>query len=392
MKFAATGRDLGSIREELSTLLERVTKAPLKPQQRLVILRYYLLPRLTHRLTLGPISSKTLLTLDRTIRSALRRWLALPHDVPTGFFYAPVEEGGLGVQCFRTTIPALRLTRYGKLAESTNSACVYATTKRMISATRTQADQLCMYKNQKIRSSKESQAFWTSMLHASFDGRPLMNCQNAKGSTSWLREGTSFLKGKEFIDLVKFHIGAMPNLTRLKRGREVSKRCRAGCESDESLGHILQRCHRTHHTRITRHDNILRHLEKRITEAGWKVMREPHFKTSMGTRIPDLVIKRENQAMILDVQVVGTRVSLADAHETKRKKYMIPDLIMSMEPRPTVSTVTLSYRGTWATQSVGVLRDIGLGPQDFKIMTIRCLQGGLHGFRTHQRTTSVRAE
>ncbi|XP_075534586.1 uncharacterized protein LOC142568593, partial [Dermacentor variabilis] len=67
--------------------------------------------------------------------------------------------------------------------------------------------------------------------------------------------------------------------------------CRASCDSDESLGHILQRHHQTHHTRITRHD-ILRHLKKRISES-----------------------------VILDAQVVGTRFPLSDAHAAKCSKY-----------------------------------------------------------------------
>lgn len=390
--FSATGRIQGPIRHELAALLQRVTKAPLKPQQRLVILRYYLIPRLTHRLALGPISAKTLTAIDRSIRASVRKWLMFPHDVPLGFFYASVEQGGLGICCLRTTIPALRTKRFGKMMYSRYTACAFAATKKTVVDAKHQAERLCLFKGRMINSSKESVTYWDAQLHASADGRPLAGCKNAKGSTFWLREGTSFLRGKEFIDLAKFHIGAMPNLTRLKRGRDVSKRCRAGCDADESLGHILQRCHRTHHTRIQRHDHIVRYLSKRLKEQGWDVKVEPHYATSQGTRIPDLVIKRDCQALILDVQVVGTRVALSQAHEIKTAKYKIPDLLMSMMPRPTVSSVTLSYRGVWATQSVGVLKDIGLGANDFKLITVRCLQGGLHSFRTHQHMTSVRTE
>ncbi|KAH7961301.1 hypothetical protein HPB52_007316 [Rhipicephalus sanguineus] len=96
----------------------------------------------------------------------------------------------------------------------------------------------------------------------------------------------------------------MPNLTRLKRGRNVDKKCRAGCGSDELLGHILQKCHRTHHTRIARHDNIVTHVAKRLEENGWTVRNEARFKTSQGTQIPDLMIVRDQQPPILDAQVV----------------------------------------------------------------------------------------
>ncbi|KAH8026919.1 hypothetical protein HPB51_000150 [Rhipicephalus microplus] len=98
-----------------------------------------------------------------------------------------------------------------------------------------------------IGSAAAAHKYWTWNLHSSFDGRPLSQSPATPGSTGWLGEGTMFLKGSEFIDLVKFDIAAIPNLTRLKRGQNTSKRCHAGCDSPEPLGHILQRCHRTRH-------------------------------------------------------------------------------------------------------------------------------------------------
>ncbi|KAH7963846.1 hypothetical protein HPB52_023719 [Rhipicephalus sanguineus] len=49
--------------------------------------------------------------VPRVIRSPLRKWLALPQDTPLRFYYAAVEDGGLGVPCLRTTIPAMRAKR-----------------------------------------------------------------------------------------------------------------------------------------------------------------------------------------------------------------------------------------------------------------------------------------
>ncbi|KAH7975000.1 hypothetical protein HPB49_022616 [Dermacentor silvarum] len=150
----------------------------------------------------------------------------------------------------------------------------------------------------------------------------------------------------------------MPNLIRLKRGRDLPKRCRAGCDVNESFDHILQRCYHTHHTRIQRHDHIVRHLAKRLKELGRDVKVEPHYTTSQGTTIPDLVITSDwdCQALILDVQVVGTSVALSHTHEAKTIKYRIADLLLSTMPRTTVSALALSNRGVWATQSVCVER------------------------------------
>ncbi|XP_057198147.1 tRNA (guanine-N(7)-)-methyltransferase non-catalytic subunit wdr4-like [Triplophysa rosa] len=52
-------------------MLREVKTAPLKPQQRLTILRDYLIPRLIHELVLGNAHRNTLLTMDRMIRLAV---------------------------------------------------------------------------------------------------------------------------------------------------------------------------------------------------------------------------------------------------------------------------------------------------------------------------------
>uniref|UniRef100_L7LUB5 Putative tick transposon n=1 Tax=Rhipicephalus pulchellus TaxID=72859 RepID=L7LUB5_RHIPC len=302
------------------------------------------------------------------------------------------EDDGLGVAWPRTTIPAMRLRRYNSVAHSTNAPCAFAATRPTLTNLKRQAEALMTFKGSMIDSSKQSRKFWGQELHRSFDGRPLDQCKEALGSTSWLSKGTSFLRGKEFIDLLKFHIGATPNLTRLRRGRDLPKQCRAGCDPDESLDHILQKCHRTHHAHVKRHNNILKYLSQRLTDLGWKVQQERHFKTSQGTKIPDLVIGRDARSRILDVQVVVTCVALMEVHQHKADKYKIPDLPYQISPLPLVSSVALTYRGTWAGESVKVLLEAGLCRKDFKMMAIDCIQGWLAVFRIHQQTTAVRPE
>ncbi|KAH7976951.1 hypothetical protein HPB52_021918 [Rhipicephalus sanguineus] len=380
-----------TVRKDLAVLLSRLAKVPLKPQQRLLALRFYLIPRLIHRLVLGPISAKLLLGLDRMIRAAVRTWLNLPHDVPLGFLHAPDQMGSLGILCLRTTIPGMRKKRLNGLMHSTHYLCAsVAATDTMIKASR-QAESLAHCKGE-VRNSKDSAKYWTRQLHQSFDGMPLRACTNAKGSTAWLGEGTTFLTGREFVRLVKFHISAVPTLTWLKRGQDVPVACRAGCDSRESLRHVLQQCHRTHHQRIQRHDGIVRYLATRLKEKGWQVKQEPHYRTSLGTRIPDIVMHRANQSVVLDAQVVGTRAALSEAYHVKRNKYLIPDLLKQVNQNSSavVAAVTLSYHGTWASESVAALIDVGLGRHELKIMTIRCLQGGLRAFQVHQKTTAMR--
>lgn len=101
-RYLGTGmgaRKSGStIMTRLREGLRHLTRAPLKPQQRLRLLTDHLLPSLTHNLVLDEIVTGGLLRdLDWRVRNTLRGWLRLPHDTVTEFFHAKVKDGGLGV-------------------------------------------------------------------------------------------------------------------------------------------------------------------------------------------------------------------------------------------------------------------------------------------------------
>ncbi|KAL6417402.1 hypothetical protein ACFW04_012773 [Cataglyphis niger] len=102
----------------LARSIELLTRAPLKPQQRLRLLRDCLLPRFYHQWTVGSVTSKTLRGADVLVRTAVRRWLRLPHDVPAGYFHAPIQSGGLGMPLLRNLIPILKYNRLRKLCVS----------------------------------------------------------------------------------------------------------------------------------------------------------------------------------------------------------------------------------------------------------------------------------
>ncbi|EEC11282.1 reverse transcriptase, putative [Ixodes scapularis] len=232
---------------ELEELLERVKKAPLKPQQRLLVLRTYLLPRLFHRLILGPWSVGLLKKLDTKVRAALRSWLALPHDVPLGYFHAPVGEGGLGVVSLRASIPSMRLRRFEGLRFSDHPGCAEA-----------------------------------------------LRC---------------------------------PLLLK------------------------------------------------------WSVLWEPHYSLPEGVLKPDLVAYKGEDSLIIDAQVVGTKMGLGFLHHQKKDKYSGVELRRLVQGERTgsltVTTVTLNFRGVWSPESARDLQSLGLTGKDLKLLSVRCLQGGM---------------
>lgn len=105
---------------ELLSLLDRITRALLKPQQRLKILKTYLIPRFIHSLVLGRASYGLLRKLDRQVRAVVRRWLRLPDNIPIykAFFHSSIAQGGLGISSYETSVPRVTLARFERLSTS----------------------------------------------------------------------------------------------------------------------------------------------------------------------------------------------------------------------------------------------------------------------------------
>ena len=117
--ISISARERDSKPEELLTRgLNQLTRAPLKPQQRLFILVNNLLPKLYHRLVLPRIHGGVIRRMDKSIRRHVKSWLKLPDDCVNAYIYTDVKEGGLGVPSLRVTIPCLKYKRMERLSTS----------------------------------------------------------------------------------------------------------------------------------------------------------------------------------------------------------------------------------------------------------------------------------
>lgn len=400
VEFSPNGRNV-PLFGEVTRMLERVAKAPLKPQQRLVILRFYLIPRLYHRLVLGKWNQKLLKRLDVQIRDAVRKWMALPHDTPLGYFHAPVKEGGLGVGSFSTAVPWMQGVRLSRMATSSSPICRQAAETHMVKAALGKAEEACRVRGNILSDKQSVEKHWSALLHASNDGAALREVRQMPAAQRWIQEGTGLLTGRAFIDVNKLRINALPVKTRTKRGKEADKNCRGGCRVSETLDHVLQKCHRTHAARIKRHDGLVELIVDRLRKKGWTVEKEKRFQGPQ-TLIPDIVARRVTkdstasdriENVVIDATVITCGIPLLKAHEGKVRKYDVPQVTAICKGKstehPLVTSATLNFRGVWCRQSAQDLLSLGLTKQDLKILSVRCLQGGMHCFRVHQGMTSV---
>ena len=98
-----------SINDDLTSKLLAISKSTLKPQQKLFMLKNHLIPSMLHTLTFSNVYLNSLKTMDRSIRSIVRRWLRLSSDTSLGVFYAPSSVGEIAITHLFLAIPVLRL-------------------------------------------------------------------------------------------------------------------------------------------------------------------------------------------------------------------------------------------------------------------------------------------
>lgn len=71
-----------------------------------------------------------------------------------------------------------------------------------------------------------------------------------------MRDPPRYLPGREYVDLIKHKMHALPTRSRCARWRAKDIRCRAGCVVNETHNHVIQICPRTYSARLKRHEVV----------------------------------------------------------------------------------------------------------------------------------------
>nr|ACJ46647.1 reverse transcriptase [Triops cancriformis] len=400
IQFSHLGR-AEKVTPDLTCLINRLQKAPLKLQQKLYALRIYLIPRLIHGLTLSKTNLGELKTLDKLIRKYIRAWLHLPDDTPMGYFYTPLKAGGLGLPSLRLVILNNRLERILRMKASQDIIVRTIAESETLGVEIRKLHDLLSIDGTILDTSVKIHSFWAERLYSSYDGKCLCNSANFPPGNKWIGEDSLNQRSHIFADCLKLRINALPTRSRTARGRPLKdKPCRAGCRNSdgvkviETLNHITQVCERTHGARVKRHDRLVDFAVKGLQRPHRVVLKEPHYKTVNGVRKPDIVIKIPDHTYICDFQVVSDTSCLELEFRKKALKYaedkgLCDQLTRDHPGELSFTAITFNTRGLIAKSSVTALRKLGMPPRSIMTLQKICMEGSLEIWRIFNQTTAM---
>lgn len=288
--------------KKLITSLNRLNVAALKPYQKYNILKTYLIPRYIAALQSPVVTMKNLKQIDYFIRTYVKRMLHLPKSTPNAVLYAPKREGGLGIFCFRTSVPQILKERIDKLKDHGDAKMKEVLSGNWIGKLEERLDGW----SSRFGSTKEElKRYWGNCLEVSVSGGGLR--QDVGIGNNWLEYPPKNWGGRGFISAIQLRYNMLPCAGGLQNVnvRYGDKRCRSGCQRIETMSHVLQKCPNGHDLRIYRHDRIVNTLAETLRlKPGRQVEIEPRIRGPNGIlRKPDLVINEGECITILEIGV-----------------------------------------------------------------------------------------
>ena len=397
-------------------MLRNLSAAPLKPPQRMQILKVHLLPKLDHRLALSAINKGLLRRLDRMVRREVIRCLHLPRrGVPLEFFHSPVMYGGLGVRSYAGTMVDINDRRlnllirnnhpYAKwlvsdshwsqrwrdrtedrtVVENNDQNEPVAAENENVRDTRRKGDDLTRYKPH-----KEDPNLIDLYEKCGYEG--LKWQPHVPQSSLWIDcwKRRLHITGWDYTKAILARGSLMATPARKARiGLTASPNCPTCPAWIGTAAHCLQSCPRTHGARIARHDYVLDHLVRslRHRDSEVKVLLAPRIPAGQSHVEPDVVFWFPSAfprvAYCVDAAVCSEECNPNSLHETKVRKYDQPEVSSWIKRHSGMTTVeygsvVLTWRGTWSASSANWLTEFPrqfLRHRDLAIMSLRTLIG-----------------
>lgn len=376
------GTSVCGIRPELLSDMAKVSNAPLKPQQKIRMLKTFVFSKYYHQLVLGEMSITALHVLDTAIRKIVRTWMHFPHGVPNAYIHAPVRIGGMGVTCFAIDVPIMRLKRLENVIERTDTPKLSAT----LANTHYYTETINGCRNELVKTiggveKTDRIKYWEDQLEGKFDTMGLTETRYSRASASWVWDKALSLTGRDYIRYHHIRAGCLPSRVRRARGFDAEINCRGGCPYRETNYHVIQQCQRTRGGRILRHNRIVDMIYENFRSGGgMNIYKEPQFRTVIGLRKPDLVLTDGHTAMVVDVHIVRGDNTAKDRSE-KISKYRDISCFSSGVKRRyqcknvVFETIAISYRGIFGKASAELLKRLKFDDRTLFTMSTSVLYG-----------------
>jgi hypothetical protein len=397
--FGWRGPRVVNHRKLFADAFDNLARAPLRPQQRLWVIRHCVGARFLHQLVLGSVHINTLQAIDRLTRRATRQALHLPKDTPVPFFHTQVAKGGLGIQALTVQIPLLKQRRFATLAGSQDPALRAAGAEVAEAPCQRRHFEAPKIGEVQVSSKTEAQERWAAQLYTSVDGRGLKEV--CPLSTAWVAAPPLSTPPGLFCRAVALRAGVLPCSARASRGRTTTEEavlCRGSCGRRETLQHLLQQCAITHGPRVKRHDHIVKSITSKGTAHGFVAMREPVIPAAGTVTKPDLILVDSNShtAYVLDV-AISADGGMARAAEEKTRKYgqrsnaqAILNYVRSRHPdiiSSTVVPVVFSWRGCVLPSTARALKALGFSRGFLRRLSWDVTTGSLKSYSQYYRST-----
>lgn len=373
----------------VKTMLENVTRAPLKPHQKLILIKQHLIPRILYTLQSPTITKGILRGVDRMIRVAVRRILHLNRTCAEAYLHADTKGGGLGIMPLVHAIPRILYTRISKLEDSGEPLVTAITQARPVQKLKSRLLRMLGGLSSKM----EQLRYWRDRLETSYSGGGLIQGVGLPHSGAWINSPPRYWTAKEFVQAVQLKGNLLPSRG-IPSNPPAERKCRAGCDRTESLSHILQRCPVSHWSRVRRHDQVVDRLGRILLAKKWTTQVEPHVRLADGQlRKPDLILKRDGEVVICDVAVPWEGPQDMGLTYTHKIAYYGEEAMTTAVQKIfpgcniTVAPLVIGARGTWCELNRTIVQKTKLTTNDIERLTHVAILGSLKTYRQFMMTT-----
>lgn len=381
-----TGIQVQGIKPNLITDLARIGSAPIKPQQKCLVLRNHLLTKYQHMMVLGRVNRTALEMLDGVVRKMVKSWLHLRPDVPDVYLYAKTEHGGLSLPHLALDIPRMRLERMEKFIKK-GCPVAQAVEKTRFYQIAQQDDVSLLETTVEGVGKEEVNKYWETKLDEAIDTKGLAQSKHCSQSSSFIWSNAHRITGRDYVHFHQLRSGCLPTRARRLRGCDGDRTCRHGCGTSETNYHVIQGCHRTKGGRILRHNRVLQLLITDLEQQDrFSLFKEQRFKTDSGLKIPDLILADDRCAVLIDVQIVDSE-DMDERRKQKIDKYQgVHGLAVHIKGRynckdVVFETLTMSYKGVFERRSAELMRKLRISREtQYRISTSVLLGSWLNWF------------